>query len=996
MASESQFDPYQIFEVSHKQCVFMHVTVVRGRAITKGWAQDLVDTPDPYVILTFANSPQSWRKTSVKDNDINPEWNETFTFWLDPDQSHTLEMSLMDANYTSDEHLATRSLPLTPLPIDKRIQTTIHFNETSEVDIELWAEIKEQADLRFSLALCSDEKQFIEARKRKIHKAFKHHYGFAAPRNYKEVPVIAIIGSGGGFRALTAYSGVMSALSELGVLDMAMYVGGLSGSAWYLSQLYSHPDWPHVSPGEQREEIKNNIDHSFLWLFRSFGVTFVKEVWKKRSRGEPVSFTDIFGYLVGYTLLKNRLDAKLSDQRQTVHGGQCPLPLYTCLHVKKSVSAMIFHEWMEFSPFEIGLPKYGTFMKTEQFSCKFFMGSVIKTFPEAPLHFLQGIWGSAFCIQFKRLFQDDKNINMAEMMRREREELEEELKKDIAVYDMEDSESSDDENINEKGTHGEKTTGGLQRKRSRSTTLKQKSFWDTIMTRMLESRWFQSIELRAAQVFNFLRGLSLNNVYPFSPFTKMQEEEDENNKETFGSIFDLHPTHIKKLYVVDSGLTFNSPYPVILRPQREVDIILSFDFSARPTDDTPPFKELLLAAKWAELNKIPFPPIDPTVFKKEGLKECYVFKHPWDPNCPIVLHFCLVNINFKREIAPGVPRTTQEEFDFGNFCIFDDNSHPYSTFKFTYTHLEFDRLSKLMEYNTLVCKDLIFDNIRTCIKRRRRFTIRRPCTKKDIARLSLNNKAKTEKLLEYISMVEQVSNMNENYETELNETPENGAKRYNDCQTVSRSRPASTPVVMNQPDNHPKKETANKDDNPLSVNLQECHERRAMNSAMSQVEEEDEQDECCSYQNTNSKTKSAAVNKKSNLSRSRAVTASMRPICTQQLSDLYPVKEKNSTADIKKQDINEHINGSHSSYSTSSPALQKRLNQTSDGNHSSQTCDAEARKASTEKPPLNRKNHVENISSAQYDTVETGLSKTTDLDKSVTDWIDSEDRVTYV
>ena len=47
---------------------------------------------------------------------------------------------------------------------------------------------------------------------------------------------------------------------------------------------------------------------------------------------------------------------------------------------------------------------------------------------------------------------------------------------------------------------------------------------------------------------------------------------------------------MKKLYVVDGGLTFNSPYPLLLRPQRQVDIILSFDFSARPTDDTPPFK----------------------------------------------------------------------------------------------------------------------------------------------------------------------------------------------------------------------------------------------------------------------------------------------------------------------------------------------------------------------------------------------------------------------
>ncbi|GFR92410.1 cytosolic phospholipase A2 [Elysia marginata] len=229
---------------------------------------------------------------------------------------------------------------------------------------------------------------------------------------------------------------------------MTTYVGGLSGSAWYLSQLYSHKQWPHqISPSSQRDQLKKNIDHSFMWLFKTHGIHFVKEVWKKRSRGEPVSFTDLFGHLVGNTIINDRLDAKLSDQRQTVDQGQCPLPLYTCLHVKKSVSAMVFH----------------------------------------------GIWGSAFCIQFKRLFQDDKNVDTVELMRREREELQEELQKDLAKYDAEDSESSDDDDNNkkEKGTHGEKTTGGLQRKRSKSTKLKQRSFWDGVVSRMMESSWFQ-------------------------------------------------------------------------------------------------------------------------------------------------------------------------------------------------------------------------------------------------------------------------------------------------------------------------------------------------------------------------------------------------------------------------------------------------------------------------------------------------------------------------
>lgn len=58
----------------------------------------------------------------------------------------------------------------------------------------------------------------------------------------------------------------------------------------------------------------------------------------------------------------------------------------------------------------------------------------------------------------------------------------------------------------------------------------------------------------------------------------------------FGAMFEMHPTNVKHLYMVDAGLTFNSPYPLVLRPQRGVDIILSFDFSARPSDSTPPFK----------------------------------------------------------------------------------------------------------------------------------------------------------------------------------------------------------------------------------------------------------------------------------------------------------------------------------------------------------------------------------------------------------------------
>jgi hypothetical protein len=40
------------------------------------------------------------------------------------------------------------------------------------------------------------------------------------------------MGSGGGFRAMTAYSGAMGALVDSKIADMVMYNLGLSGSAW--------------------------------------------------------------------------------------------------------------------------------------------------------------------------------------------------------------------------------------------------------------------------------------------------------------------------------------------------------------------------------------------------------------------------------------------------------------------------------------------------------------------------------------------------------------------------------------------------------------------------------------------------------------------------------------------------------------------------------------------------------------------------------------------
>lgn len=52
-------------------------------------------------------------------------------------------------------------------------------------------------------------------------------------------------------------------------------------------------------------------------------------------------------------------------------------------------------DWVEFSPYEIGMAKYGTFMAPDLFGSKFFMGTVVKKYEENPLHFLMGKWSKS-------------------------------------------------------------------------------------------------------------------------------------------------------------------------------------------------------------------------------------------------------------------------------------------------------------------------------------------------------------------------------------------------------------------------------------------------------------------------------------------------------------------------------------------------------------------------------------------------------------------------
>ncbi|CAI9555857.1 unnamed protein product, partial [Staurois parvus] len=87
-----------------------------------------------------------------------------------------------------------------------------------------------------------------------------------------------------------------------------------------------------------------------------------------------------------------------------VQKGQNPYPIYAGVNVRVNISGGDFAEWCEFTPYEIGIRKYGAFIRTEDFGSEFFMGHLIHRRSEPKICYLQGVWGSAFAANLDEIW----------------------------------------------------------------------------------------------------------------------------------------------------------------------------------------------------------------------------------------------------------------------------------------------------------------------------------------------------------------------------------------------------------------------------------------------------------------------------------------------------------------------------------------------------------------------------------------------------------------
>uniref|UniRef100_A0A8D0WP91 Phospholipase A2 n=1 Tax=Sus scrofa TaxID=9823 RepID=A0A8D0WP91_PIG len=565
-------------------------------------------------------------------------------------------------------------VPLRALPSGQVVRLVFPTSQEPMMRVEL--ENKEgprELAVRLGCKPCAEEQAFLSRRKQVVAKALKQALQLDGDLQEDEIPVIAVMATGGGTRAMTSLYGQLAGLKELGLLDCISYITGASGATWALANLYEDPEWSQKDLVGPIESLKTQVTKSKL------GVLAPSQLWRYRQElaerarlGYPTCFTDLWA-LVSEALLHDQPhDHKLSDQREALSHGQNPLPIYCALNTKeKGLTTFEFGEWCEFSPYEIGFPKYGAFIPSELFGSQFFMGRLTKQLPESRICFLEGIWSNLYTANLQdSLYWSSEPSQFWDRWAQDQISLD---KAQVPLLKVEEPPT---------------VAGRIA-----------EFFTDLLTWRPL-----------AQTTHNFLRGLSFHKDYYQHPHFSAWKATKLD-----GFPNQLTPAE-PHLCLLDVGYLINTSCPPLLRPTRDVDLILSLDYNLHGA-----FQQLQLLGQFCQEQGIPFPPISPSPEEQCQPQECHLFLDPTCPDAPAVLHFPLVNASFREHSAPGVRRTAEEQ-EAGQVNLSSSDS-PYHFSKVTYSQEDTDKLLRLTQYNICNNRERLLEALREAVQRRRQ---RRP------------------------------------------------------------------------------------------------------------------------------------------------------------------------------------------------------------------------------------------------------------------------------
>lgn len=237
----------------------------------------------------------------------------------------------------------------------RKLQRELSMSHGSLAD-EIWTEahdplvhpeIRYTATVRVSPDLCEEERTFLERRRRVARVALARYLGLEEDGVHPDdVPTIAMCGSGGGLRALIAGTGSILATEEDGLFDCVTYTSGVSGSCWLqaLNLTSFNEGSLHRLLDHLKARASTHIAYppvAFQSLVSMPTNKYLLSGLVEKLKGDPnadFGLVDVYGVLLAARYLVPRgdlgvceKDFKLSNQREYIQYGQLPLPIYTAV-----------------------------------------------------------------------------------------------------------------------------------------------------------------------------------------------------------------------------------------------------------------------------------------------------------------------------------------------------------------------------------------------------------------------------------------------------------------------------------------------------------------------------------------------------------------------------------------------------------------------------------------------------------------------------------------
>ncbi|KAJ7313795.1 hypothetical protein JRQ81_005499 [Phrynocephalus forsythii] len=520
---------------------------------------------------------------------------------------------------------------------------------------------------------------------KELHQTFSLFYTVLTPMD--NIPNIAVLASGGGSRAMVALYGTLVELKKYNLLDCVMYLGAVSGSTWCLSALYKDNNWAEKIEVLEKQHCAN-IVHG------QWEVEKATKAVLEATEDKCYSLTDFWSYFLVHKLLNQLDETEFSAHGEACENGKNPYPIYAAVDKE---SYLKHHEgtWFEFTPHEIGIPGLGAYIDARHFGSVFENGQLVEKRKEKNICYLQGLWGSALGSEEEVL----NNVTGAlqNFLKRDRSadspstdsELEDQKFKTLlggyqSVLDLKLSESLDGRGADEQFDHLENILENSSQSYKLLKQIRQTWFSADAETRKQDyMRLSQALDAdfggfsdHTRQVFHTLLRKT------FSCLLNWTWGTTHNFLYRCGK-FPLTSKPIVSL--IDAGLTINAAYPSVLCPERQVKLIISFDYSAGD-----PFLTLRNTIEYCKAYGIPFPTIDERDLEDmDNPSDCYIFR---GENAPTVIHCPLFNnVNCPGKIAEYIEQ--------------------FSTFKMSYSEEEIDKLLTAAKTNVANVQQKILEEI---------------------------------------------------------------------------------------------------------------------------------------------------------------------------------------------------------------------------------------------------------------------------------------------